>query len=177
MCSVVASRSTRFAIATVCIAVSQKLTVDFFCEIKKGGNIAVKSTHFWLLHLVVGGMQTNLVLYIYFLPSHAALQYIRRVVKRPHKVCASTLYLLSWKEEKMCAWEIQIFFIYQTRTQDMKGVLACVFVHILHTAAIEKVDVSCVNREANIELHLSIASSSCSHVIHSGLPTIEGVTL
>ena len=58
----------------------------------------------------------------------------------------------------------------------MKGVLACVFVHILHTA-IEKVDVSCVNREANIELHLSIASSSCSHVIHSGLPTIEGVTL
>ena len=37
MCSVVASRSTRFAIATMCIAVSQKLTVDFFCEIKKGG--------------------------------------------------------------------------------------------------------------------------------------------
>ena len=48
--------------------------------------------------------------------------------------------------------------------------------YTLHTA-IEKVDVSCVNREANIELHLSIASSSCSHVIHSGLPTIEGVTL
>ena len=49
MCSIVASRSTRFAIATMCIAVSQKLTVDFFCEIKKGENIAVKSTHFWLL--------------------------------------------------------------------------------------------------------------------------------
>ena len=171
MCSVVASRSTRFAIATMCIAVSQKLTVDFFCEIKKGGTLRWKALTSGYYYLVVGGMQTNLVLYIYFLPSHAALQ---RVVKRPHKVCASTLYLLSWKEEKMCAWEIQIFFIYQTRTQDMKGswlAFLCTC-YTLHTA-IEKVDVSCVNREANIELHLS----SCSHVIHSGLPTIEGVTL
>ena len=111
MCSIVASRSTRFAIATVCIAVSQKLTVDFFCEIKKGENIAVKSTHFWLLYyLVVGGMQTNLVLYIYFLPSHAALQYIRGE-ETSQSMCKHIISSFLKRRKNVCLRDTNLFYL------------------------------------------------------------------